>query len=166
MVADRPRDLLDFYWPRGFQSSFTLKGEPKSLRESGVEGHANTQCRQGASEGLHIFLYLIRAGGIADDNPQGPKATSENAISRYQARPLSPVLKRSARNDQQLCEIVHKATASGLFPRGTHSGETMAVARAVWAAAMESAAKLAETFTAATHPDTAKSIAAILRDNK
>lgn len=43
-------------------------------------------------------------------------------------------------NDQRLCEIVHEATAGPLFPRGTHSGETMAVARAV----REACAKIAE----------------------
>lgn len=44
-------------------------------------------------------------------------------------------------NDQQLCEIVHDATASGMFPRGTHSGETMAVARAVRDACIAEALK-------------------------
>lgn len=45
-------------------------------------------------------------------------------------------------NDQQLCEIVHEATTGSLYPRGYHSGETMAVARAV----REACAKVAENW--------------------
>lgn len=52
-------------------------------------------------------------------------------------------------DDQKLCEIVHQATASAMYPRGTHSGETMAVARAVQNAVLEEAATVAEGITEA-----------------
>lgn len=46
--------------------------------------------------------------------------------------------------DLELCQIVHAATAGGLYPRGYHSGETMDVARAV----RDACAKFVETAAA------------------
>lgn len=70
-------------------------------------------------------------------------------------------------DDQELCEIVHGATASAMYPRGTHSGETMAVAKAV----REACAKVAENFydnsgivTGSMMPPLQKKIAAAIRN--